>query len=186
MNYNKEQYPSDINKLIQKCEQTILKINEHLTCKKCVIIKDLYIGDTSQRCIDFLDKLQITCNTKLHEKVKNQNELQGLYVFGELDEENKIIPIYVGISRTVFRRLRQHVWGNKDNEATFAYLKAKTRLDHKDKRVKMDVNEFKLEQAKIKNYRLVVIPETKHYDLYFMEVYIAGRLKSYWNSFKTH
>lgn len=185
MNYNDDEFPEDINQLIQKCEETILIINNRFASQDCAVVEDLYLENKSVRQKDFLDKLQVTYNTKPGAKIKN--ELQGLYIFGELnEEEGKIIPIYVGISRTVFRRLRQHVWGNKNNEATFAYLKAKTRLGHKDKRLNMDVNELKLEQKEIKKHHIIVIPETNDYDMYFMEVYISGRLKTKWNSFKTH
>ena len=184
MNYKKEEFPVDINKLIQKCEDTISILEDHFANKDCLIVNDLYIESTSNRCNDFLEKLQVTCNNKLHEKVKNENELQGLYVFGEFNKENgKIIPVYIGISRTIIRRLRQHVWGKNHNEATFAYLKARNNKKYNDD----SKHEFiKLEQEEIKKYHFMVIPEKNYYDMYFMEVYIAGKLKIYWNSFKTH
>lgn len=184
-NYKDEEFPENFNQLIEKCEKTILKINENFANPNCLMVKDLYVDDTRERKIDFLEKLAVTCNSKLHKNVKTQNELQGLYVLGELNK-GKIIPIYIGISRTVFRRLRQHVWGKKHNEASLAYLQAKIRIGHAKERLHLDVSEFETEQRIIKDYRLVVIPETNHYDLYFMEVYIAGRLKTKWNSFKTH
>lgn len=184
-NYNQEVFPDNTNQLIAKCEETIIKINDRFASPNCILVKDLYNNNTSERTIDFLEKLAVTCNSKLHKNVKSQNELQGLYVFGE-QKKDAVIPVYIGISRTVFRRLRQHVWGKKHNEATLAYLQAKTRLGHEKERLHMDTAEFMPEQEKIKNYKLVVIPEANHYDLYFMEVYIAGRLKTYWNSFKTH
>lgn len=190
MNYKEEEeekFPENMNQLIQKCEHTILEINERFASQNCLIVKDLYIGNTNNRCNDFLEKLQVTCNSKLNKKVKNKNEVQGLYVFGEFNKEyGKIIPIYIGISRTIIRRLRQHVWGKNHNEATFAYLKAKTRLGHNKGRLDLSLKELESEQGEIKNYHLMVIPEENHYDMYFMEVYIAGRLKTKWNSFKTH
>lgn len=184
MNYIEEEFPDDINKLIHKCEETISIIEERFANKACMIVEDLYLENKSVRQKDFLDKLQVTYNTKPDAKIKN--ELQGLYVFGEKDKSGQIIPIYIGISRTVFRRLRQHTWGKKHNVATFAYLKAKTRLGHKEKPEKMDIDELKLEQQEIKKYHIIVIPEPNDYDMYFMEVYLSGRLKTKWNSFKTH
>lgn len=184
MNYNKENFPININELIQKCEKTIITINERFAKKDCLVIKDLYVENTSQRSIDFLDKLQVSINTDENDSVKN--EVKGLYIFGEQNEKGEIKPIYIGISRTVFRRLRQHVWGNKHNEATLAYLKAKKRIDHNKGRLELAPEKLKEEQEEIKKYHLIVIPETNYYDMYFMEVYIAGRLKTLWNSFKTH
>lgn len=46
--------------------------------------------------------------------------------------------------------------------------------------------ELEQEQLEIKNFRVIIIPEENDYDLYFMEVYLAGKLKTKWNSFRTH
>lgn len=186
MNYAEEKFPENINELIQKCENVIIRIQEQFSNNSCIVVKNLYHPEKGHKQKDFIQKLQVNCNNKLNLKTINNNEVKGLYVFGEVDSEGIVQPIYIGISRTVFRRLYQHTWGTKHNEASFAYLMAKTRLDHQKSRVLLDQNELAFEQKNIKNYRLVVIPEDLEYDLYFMEVYIAGRLKTKWNSFKTH
>lgn len=51
-----------------------------------------------------------------------RDDFKGLYVFYEDDK-----PIYVGISKNVLKRLRQHVKCEKQNESSFAYLLT---LDH--------------------------------------------------------
>ena len=186
MNYLEEKFPEDISELIQKCEDVIMTIKQRFSNNECLIVKNLYHPDKGHKQKDFIQKLQVNCNTKLNEKIKNNNDVKGLYVFGEVDSLGIIHPVYIGISRTIFRRLYQHAWGTKHNEASFAYLMAKKRLDHLEKRDALSTEELIFEKDKIKNYRLVVIPEDLDYDLYFMEVYIAGQLKTKWNSFKTH
>lgn len=186
MNYNQEPFPSDITELIHKCDIVIIKIQESFSSPECLIVKDLYKLDKSHKQKDFILKLQVNCNTKLNSKSKKFDEVKGLYVFGELNEIGHIVPIYVGISRTIFRRLYQHTWGKKHNETSFSYLKAKHFSQHTGKRIDLGEELLKEQQAKIKKYRLIVIPEMNDYDLYFMEVYIAGKLKTKWNSFKTH
>ncbi|WP_338839668.1 hypothetical protein [Flavobacterium ginsenosidimutans] len=186
MNYANEKFPEDINILIQKCEEVITTIQQKFLDKECVIVKDLYHPKKGKRQIDFVQKLQLNCNAKLSLKNKINNEVKGLYVFGEIDNSGAVKPVYVGISRTVFRRLYQHLWGTKHNEASFAYLMAKNRLNHRQHRSALNQEELFSEQQKMKNFRLVVIPEDLEYDLYFMEIYISGRLKTKWNSFKTH
>lgn len=186
MNYNKEPFPNDITLLIQKCDAVILKIQESFSNTDCLTVKDLYHTDKGHKQIDFINKLQVACNNTLNKKNKKENEVKGLYVFGELNEEGNVIPIYVGISRTVFRRLYQHTWGKKHNETSFSYLKAKHYSNYDGKRELLSRDLLIEQQEKIKNYRLIVIPEKEDYDLYFMEVYIAGKLKTKWNSFKTH
>ncbi len=186
MNYKDEEFPKNINDLIEKCEQTIINIIERFNDPNCITVGDLYFPERGLKQDDFLIKLQVSCNVKINNKVKKENELQGLYVFGEINDKNKVTPIYVGISRTVFRRLYQHTWGTKHNETTFSYLKAKHYNNFKGKREELPIELLREQQMKIKNYKLVVIPEMNHFDMYFMEVYIAGRLRTRWNSFKTH
>jgi hypothetical protein len=186
MNYNQEKFPDDFTQLIKKCDRVIENINKHFSGPNCLSVKELYLSDKGHKQKDFLTKLQVTCNSKLGKNSNKLDELKGLYVFGELQENNKIVPIYVGISRTVFRRLYQHAWGTKHNETSFSYLKAKHFTGHKGLRNELPPELLKIQQAKIKDYRVIVIPEELDYDLYFMEVYIAGKLKTKWNSFKTH
>lgn len=185
MNYNKEPFPNNINELIQKCELVIREIQARFSNPECLIVKDLYHYDKGHKQKDFIDKLQVTCNSRLGKKSKKEDELKGLYVFGELIN-SEISPIYVGISRSIFRRLYQHTWGTKHNETSFSYLKAKHYNNYIGKREDLPLDQLFFQQEKIKNYRLIVIPELNDYDLYFMEVYIAGRLKTKWNTFKTH
>ena len=164
----------------------LFKNHESLSSPECLIVKDLYQPDKGHKQKDFIQKLQVACNNKLKKTSKKEDEAKGLYVFGELNQDGIVEPIYVGISRTVFRRLYQHTWGKKHNETSFSYLKAKHFSQHTGKRIELAKELLKEQQEKIKNYRLIVIPEINDYDLYFMEVYIAGKLKTKWNSFKTH
>ena len=185
-NFREERFPDDFEKLIQKCEQTVLLVKERLNDPDCVLVKDLYLNGNGRKQKDFLEKLKVECNSKLNKSRLIENELQGLYIFGEVSDSNNITPVYVGISRTVFRRLYQHTWGTKHNQTSLSYLKAKHFNNYSGKRENLPEDLLREQQNKIKNYRVVVIPESSNYDLYFMEVYIAGKLKTIWNSFKTH
>lgn len=186
MNYNEELFPVNIADLIEKCEKVISEIQTCFSNPDCLTVKELYHCDKGHKQKDFISKLRVTCNGKLGKNSKKLDEVKGLYVFGEHQENKVIAPIYVGISRTVFRRLYQHTWGTKHNETSFSYLKAKHFSGHTGLRNELPFELLKIQQEKIKNYCLIVIPVEHDYDLYFMEVYIAGRLKTKWNSFKTH
>ena len=186
MNYNGEHFPENIADLIIRCDEAVNKIQSMFSKPDCLIVKDLYHSDKGHRQNDFISKLQVTCNTKKDKNSKKLDEVKGIYVFGELQENNTIVPIYVGISRTVFRRLYQHVWRTKHNETSFSYLKAKHFSGHIGLRADLPFELLKIQQDKIKDYRLIVIPVENDYDMYFMEVYIAGKLRTKWNSFKTH
>ena len=152
MNYREEKFPENFEQLIQKCEQTVLLVQERLNDSNCVLVKDLYLEDKGRKQIDYFDKLNVVCNTKLNKKHLYDNELQGLYIFGEVDNYKNVKPVYVGISRTVFRRLYQHTWGTKHNETSLSYLKAKHFNNHKGKRQDLPEEMLREQQNKIKNY----------------------------------
>ena len=61
--------------------------------------------------------------------LRRSSDFSGCYV---LLREGK--PFYVGISRTVVQRLRQHVTGNTHFDASLAYLMATDKTGHKMKR----------------------------------------------------
>jgi hypothetical protein len=95
----------------------------------------------------------------------------------------------VGISRSVFRRLKQHAWGKKHNECSLAYLKTKHNFEIDNIEIsRATITNEDMLPAKniIQNYKVVLIPVKKDYDLYFLEIAIAGILKTKWNSFRTH
>src|SRR5690606_15651002 len=120
-------------------------------------------------------------------KVKSYNEFKGLYVFGK-EVNNEIIPVYIGISRTVYRRLRQHGFGKLHNECTLAYLMAK----HENTEIERATIHENFQEELVKNkykvsaFKVVLIPIKSDYELYFLEVSLAGILKTKWNSFRTH
>ena len=115
---NENNFPDDINQLIQKCEERVAIIKSSFSQKKVAVVKDLYsIGTKVSRSEGYYTKLNVT--------PEENNEIKGLYIFAEIDESGNHIPIYVGISRSVFRRLRQHAFGKNHNQASFCYMKAK-------------------------------------------------------------
>ena len=176
----------EFDALLKKCEDAVVLIQHRFSDSNCLRIHQLHEEHSGKRHKDFLEKLKITANAKLKLHNKANNELKGLYIFGEMNTDHQIEPIYIGISRSIFRRLLQHSRRSNHNQASLAYLQAKTKSGHITGRMELDLAKLKTEQELIKNYFLVVIPEVEDYDLYFMEVYIAGRLQTKWNSFKTH
>lgn len=184
-NYKGEPYPNDIKDLIEKCEKHVDYINQNF--KSLCYNRDLYRKSNNQnaRVPDFLEILNVNCNTKLKGTEKSLNEVKGLYVFGEV-KGDVVVPVYVGISGTIFRRLYQHNHGNKHNETTLSYLMAKFEYGYNGSRKELPLKMLKEQQKKIRNYKVLVISEHNDFDLYFMEVYLAGCLRTKWNSFKTH
>ena len=101
-------------------------------------------------------------------------------------------PIYVGISRTVLQRLRQHVRGTTHFDATLAYRIAATRNPHNTTSLKAMANkDFHVGFAKAQHYirelNVAFIEIPNPLELYLFEAFCAMELDTNeWNTFKTH
>jgi len=192
MNIWKELYPNNINDLLKYADKLAIEIIEKLNSNNCKKISELYYFEKNRikRNLKGFNELGYLPNTYLETKSKSKanNEFKGLYIFG--DEVNgKVIPVYVGISRSVFRRLKQHAWGKLHNECTLAYLKTKHQWEIDGKVAKRETitNEDMLPAKEIiQNYKVTLVEVQNDYDLYFLEVALAGIFNTKWNSFKTH
>ena len=101
-------------------------------------------------------------------------------------------PFYVGISRTVVRRLRQHVTGDTHFNASLAYRMATNKTGHEMKRAEaMADAEFRKEfdQARelLQSCNVAFIEIDNSLELYLFEAYCAMELDTCeWNTFRTH
>lgn len=192
MNYRKEPYPKDVLSVFHNAEGLANRIIEKLNDDSCKRINQLYSEKKGKiiRNKEKYNELEYIPNQYLLTKSKetNDKEFKGLYIFGE-ETNDKVNPVYVGISRSVFRRLKQHAFGKKHNECSLAYLKTKYKYEAEGKKIsRVTINNEDMLPAKyvIQNYKVVLIRIENDYDLYFLEVALAGILKTKWNSFKTH
>ena len=101
-------------------------------------------------------------------------------------------PIYVGISRNVINRLRQHVRGKTHFDASLAYRIAKKNFPHDLTRadaMKNDVFKAEFDNAKeyISGLKVAFVEIENPLVLYFFEAYCAMYFDTFeWNTFKTH
>ncbi len=101
-------------------------------------------------------------------------------------------PVYVGISRKVFTRLRQHVLADTHNSATLAYRMAASLTGHSMRRSEaMSDPEFRREfdQARemIRRFHVAYIEVDNPLVLHVFEAYAALELGTgEWNTFVTH
>src|ERR1019366_6393340 len=115
------------------------------------------------------------------------NDFSGCYV---LLREGK--PFYVGISRTVVQRLRQHVTGKTHFDASLAYLMATDKTGHEMKRADaMQDPAFRIafEKARelLRDCSVAFIEIDNPLELYLFEAYCAMELDTCeWNTFRTH
>lgn len=118
-------------------------------------------------------------------------DFSGCYVLLDSSE-----PIYVGISRGVINRLRQHVFGKTHFDASLAFRIAMKR--HPDRTVeRMKRSEamadpsfglsFRESQTYLRSLNVASVAISNPLELYVFEPYCAIRLDTHqWNSFETH
>jgi len=126
-------------------------------------------------------------------KSKKYNEIKSLYAFYSKREE-KII--YIGISQTIKRRLKQHFYRQGHNEATLVYNQAKYAHENKKENGKYlgkrdDLKHFHDErenlQAKLReDTEIIILQLEDNFEMYYSEIYFSLFHKSFWNSFQTH
>ena len=101
-------------------------------------------------------------------------------------------PKYVGISQNVIQRLRQHVRGTTDSDASLAYrIAADGNQQKMTRKAAMSNNAFrsKFEWArrKVARWNVTFVPSANPLELHLFETYCAMELDtSKWNTFKTH
>jgi hypothetical protein len=196
MNYNNEPFPVDPKVVFERAFDMATIALVHLNQKDCPRLEELFF-EMHKTC-GAQPEFSIWRNKKAFEdlgyvpniksgKSKSLNEFKGLYFFGE-KKNDRIFPIYVGVSRTVYRRLRQHAFGKRHNECSLAYLM--TGHDNKEiNRANVHNNfndDLSAKKEVVRNLHVALIPVQEDYDLYFLEVALAGILKTKWNSFRTH
>ncbi len=183
MNNWENHHPEKIEQLVKDSLLKAIVLEEKLQDENCPRLSDLYIKEEGKNRFR-----QVGLFKGLGYEANNKNEFKGLYVFAE-EIDGRITPVYVGISRTVFRRLKQHGWGKHHNECTLAYKLAKRKF-HKEnpkvKRKEVIEDELKFGREAVQNLKVALIPVQEDYDLYILEVLLAGYWKTKWNSFRTY
>jgi predicted GIY-YIG superfamily endonuclease len=130
------------------------------------------------------------CELKNGKYCKNKSvkgEISGLYIFYKGNE-----PIYVGMSRKVISRIRQHMYGKTHYASTLTYLivtdEIKPKTKEKRKKIYQEnekaIREVQREMREEWKIRIIEVDDP--YVRYFSEIYFAAKLKTCWNYFETH
>jgi len=115
------------------------------------------------------------------------SDFSGCYVLLEADR-----AIYVGISRAVLQRLRQHVRGTTHFDASLAYRIATSRQPHNRTRSAAMADAafqagFRQTQAHLRSLQVAFLEIANPLELYLFEAYAAMELDTCeWNTFETH
>lgn len=191
MNIWEDKFPADLNNLLAESVNIAKDLRSKLNDINCLSINDLYLEKNGKNYIQkgLFEKLGYHPNSQQNPKTKKYKEFKGIYLFGERNALGAVVPVYIGISRTIYRRLRQHGCGSLHTEATLAYIIANHELydnNFSNGRANLPHSELHDARNKIRNFKVALYPIENNYELYFHEVAIAGIFKTMYNSFKTH
>lgn len=120
-------------------------------------------------------------------RLNRSTDFPGCYVF--IDGEK---PVYVGISRSVIKRLVQHLNVDTHNTATLVYRMASEDYPHQLRRDQAMKDEqfkevFLLAQKRLRQMKVAFIEINNDVELYLFEVYASMKLDTdTWNTFRTH
>jgi len=157
MNYKKESYPDNLTNLLNHADEVAKTILAKLNSPSCKKVSELYSANNGKikRIKKEFDDVGYVANEP--DNIEKANEFKGLYIFGK-EENGCVIPVYIGISRTVFRRLRHHGWGKNHNQCTLAYIKTKESWKIENKEANRSIitsNDMDAAKELIRNYKVV-------------------------------
>jgi hypothetical protein len=189
MNVWNEKYPGDFEGLLVALKECSSILLTKLNSSVCSDLNSIHQWDEGTQKVRLLkngnDLFSEHFNVKMKSTSIKNDEVKGVYLFGQETSEG-LKPVYVGISGSIMRRLKQHCWGKEHNQASLAYLMAKKEHGHVGRRKLLPLEQLVKQQEIIRQFKFVIYPELDDYKLYFLEVYLSGVLKTKWNSFKTH
>jgi hypothetical protein len=168
---------------IDKCEHNFSKLASEVLPRYLAKVRDKMKSPTPMS--GFAQK-GIGVRTLL-QRQNLEDDFAGYYVFLE-----DSIPKYVGISRGVLGRLRQHVYGTTHFDASLAYRIAATRFRHdytrSDAMLAPEFEpHFQWAQDYLRNLHVAFVEIDNPLELYIFEAYAAMELDtSLWNTFDTH
>jgi hypothetical protein len=120
-------------------------------------------------------------------RVRLTTDFPGCYVFIDGGK-----PIYVGISRSVIKRLVQHLNYNSHYSASLVYRMAADDYPHEMKRDQaMKDDQFRevflSAQGRLRQMKVAFVEISNDLELYLFEVFASMRLDTdTWNTFRTH
>jgi len=128
-----------------------------------------------------------TASAKALSVLERSTDFPGCYVFVDASK-----PVYVGISRTVVKRLVQHLNTDTHYSASLVYRMAYEDFPHEMKRDQAMKDEqfrrvFFAARERLRRMKVATVEIRNDLELYVFEVYAAMQLDtSAWNTFRTH
>lgn len=169
-NYKDEVIP-DIEDLIAKAKKSLVDLSESKMWSFEDFFRETKNGEFSRRPTP----PGIACE-------EDEKDISGVYVLFDKD-----IPVYVGISKQIVKRIKQHMKGKRHNESTVAYIIYSKRFPHTAERAKSQYDRYRLEiQKEMLLWGVKIILEDDPYAMDFLEKYFAIKLQTKWNTFSTH
>ncbi len=165
----------EMKTLVQNAEKHFLKVGSLPIFR----FEDFY----EFRKGEYYKKIPSNIDSLLNNRVDGKKEINGLYIFYEAKT-----PVYVGISKTIIGRIKQHMRGKRHNESSLAYRIFREERVFEGPRLndEYEKDRERIQRMMREEWTFKIIPEKEPYERYFLEIYLAIKLKTRWNDFDTH
>lgn len=181
-NYKGEEFPIERILAIKEFEDILKIIQNNLNEGKLIHAQEIINESRNPNGIK-----------KLFKKLVGENlaDTKGIYIYSEKLDNKEFRPVYVGISKSIIERNRGHLVRTDQGTATLALKIAREvkliSKDEKDSKKKSDAIK-KVQNDYLKNLWVTVHPykDESNFLLPMLEIYLAVKLKAYWNTFETH
>jgi len=180
-NYKEEAFPLEKLTSIDEFEIVLKNIKDNFNNNNVVSAQEIINASSEKNGI----------KTLFRKTFGEIETTKGVYVYAEKLDNNGFRPIYVGISKSIVERKRQHLVRTDKGTATLA-LKIARHVGHisdEEENKERVTGAIKTVQDEyLKNLWITIhpYPDTSNFLLPMLEIYLAIKLKTYWNTFETH
>ena len=187
VNYKDEKF-SDFAGLIKKLDENIDDLRSRLKSENRLLSVNQLFDENirkGKRLVDHDVFCEMTDFTR--SKTKKENKYQGVYVFCK-KLQDEMYPVYLGISKNIAQRLRGHLFNTDKGTTTWFYLMARRKNGNRPYADNQSASEaiVKIRDQWIDELKVMAYPVEGNYEMALAEIYMASKLKVYWNSFETH
>jgi hypothetical protein len=160
-------------------------LNTDLNLLKKHQFADFFIKSKSNEYLKNVEYLKTEFKTILTENL----DMKGLYILYDAS-----YPIYVGISGKILNRIKQHFVSKTHNSASLAYLMSLSEYEKETndkfsgerKYFPFEKYRSDIQKQMREKFKISIINIANDYELHLLEIIVAYKLKTFWNSFRTH
>ncbi len=188
-NHKNEDYPNFGEQLILEFNSIAKELYDNLHTEgkfiNCRDLRELKSLKQKQNLFQSISGKDFNSYNRHDDKkeTKQFNDHKGIYVFAKRLENETYEPVYVGISEKLRRRVfGQGRIGNTSNGSFYNLIRRNLLSSNEITNLDNSPIESLFSELRVS----IHVSNMDFYNMHMLEIFCAGQLKTYWNSFKPH